>query len=74
MANIDEHIYYLHAIIVHKGINIKRGHYFVYVRDIRKDQWIRFDDSVVTYVNFFFFLIKCTISNVHYQVCVFIEI
>ncbi|KAK8125812.1 uncharacterized protein PG998_001571 [Apiospora kogelbergensis] len=39
--------YLLHAIICHGG-GVTAGHYWVWIRDFKKDVWLKYNDSTVT--------------------------
>eukprot|EP00928_Gymnodinium_smaydae_P013541 TRINITY_DN14936_c0_g2_i1.p1 TRINITY_DN14936_c0_g2~~TRINITY_DN14936_c0_g2_i1.p1 ORF type:complete len:1089 (+),score=206.61 TRINITY_DN14936_c0_g2_i1:132-3398(+) len=47
--DLREHPYELHAIWVHQGI-AGSGHYWAYLRDRPNNRWIRFDDALVSVV------------------------
>eukprot|EP00986_Skeletonema_menzelii_P018827 scaffold26730_cov162-Skeletonema_menzelii.AAC.7 len=48
----DDTVYDLQSIVIHRG-EYGSGHYYSYVRrDIRSDDWYRFDDSQVTRVDY----------------------
>ncbi|KAK8137881.1 hypothetical protein PG984_001261 [Apiospora sp. TS-2023a] len=39
--------YLLHAVICHGG-GVTAGHYWVWIRDFKKNVWLKFNDSIVT--------------------------
>lgn len=43
-------VYHLHAIIIHSGDTLNRGHYYCFARDIARDHWLLFNDERVTLV------------------------
>ena len=45
--HLKNHLYQLHAIIVHKGSPIK-GHYWAYIYNTDRSVWQKFDDSIVS--------------------------
>mmetsp|Transcript_1752 Transcript_1752/g.3749 ORF Transcript_1752/g.3749 Transcript_1752/m.3749 type:complete len:784 (-) Transcript_1752:58-2409(-) len=48
----DDAIYDLQSIVIHRG-EYGSGHYYSYVRpDIRQNEWYRFDDELVTRVDY----------------------
>ncbi len=50
-ANHNPPLYELFAILVHSG-TVFGGHYFAYIKDVRDDQWSKFNDSVVSSVDY----------------------
>ena len=44
------YIYKLSSVIVHNGSS-EEGHYYVYAKDFETNQWLCFNDSIITYVN-----------------------
>lgn len=44
---LKQHKYRLHAVICHSG-GARAGHYWVWIRDFKRDLWIKFNDSTVT--------------------------
>ncbi|KAH6653039.1 hypothetical protein BKA67DRAFT_307894 [Truncatella angustata] len=44
---LTEHKYRLHAVICHSG-GARAGHYWVWIRDFRRNRWIKFNDGRVT--------------------------
>ncbi|KAI0474202.1 hypothetical protein F4859DRAFT_514743 [Xylaria cf. heliscus] len=45
--SIEQHKYYLHAVICHGG-GMNAGHYWVWVRDFRNQVWYKYNDNLVT--------------------------
>lgn len=39
--------YLLHAVICHGG-NVRAGHYWVWIRDFKRNVWLKYNDSTVT--------------------------
>lgn len=53
-AVVDDHFsglkkerYLLHAVICHGG-NVRAGHYWVWIRDFKRNVWLKYNDSIVT--------------------------
>ncbi|KAH8668722.1 hypothetical protein BX600DRAFT_435245 [Xylariales sp. PMI_506] len=46
-ARLQKQKYRLHAVICHSG-GTSAGHYWVWIRDFKKDTWVKFNDSTVT--------------------------
>lgn len=44
----DNYLYELFGIVVHDG-NVEGGHYYTFFKENKTDQWIKFNDRVVTY-------------------------
>ncbi|KAI0128007.1 hypothetical protein BJ170DRAFT_683828 [Xylariales sp. AK1849] len=49
-SRLNNHAYRLHAVICHAGGTVA-GHYWVWIRDFKKDRWLKFNDSNVTVDN-----------------------
>lgn len=49
-TKVDELIYSLYAVVVQDG-NMNSGHYFVFIRDFKKEIWLKFNDTKVTYAS-----------------------
>jgi ubiquitin C-terminal hydrolase len=49
-TKVDELIYSLYAVVVQDG-NMNSGHYFVFIRDFKKNIWLKFNDTKVTYAS-----------------------
>lgn len=47
-ANMKEHKYTIHAIICHLGDRSSSGHYWVWIRDFKKNTWLSYNDANVT--------------------------
>ena len=46
----DDIIHRLYGVIVHDGM-INSGHYYVFIKDFNKNQWLKFNDAKVTIVS-----------------------
>jgi len=47
-ADMKEHKYTIHAIICHLGDRSSSGHYWVWIRDYKKNTWLSYNDANVT--------------------------
>nr|CAG8514926.1 14491_t:CDS:10 [Entrophospora candida] len=47
--DLKECEYHLHAVFIHSG-QATFGHYWIYIYDIEKDRWLKYNDSYVTEV------------------------
>lgn len=48
-APVGPYMYELYAIIIHSG-NALGGHYYSYIKDLKTNQWLCFDDESVSVV------------------------
>jgi ubiquitin carboxyl-terminal hydrolase 25 len=44
---MEDHGYRLHALFIHRG-NASAGHYWIYIRDFKRDVWLKYNDEYVT--------------------------
>ncbi|KAH7029123.1 uncharacterized protein B0I36DRAFT_363709 [Microdochium trichocladiopsis] len=47
-ADLKQHKYAIHAIICHLGDRQASGHYWVWIRDYKKNMWLSYNDANVT--------------------------
>jgi ubiquitin carboxyl-terminal hydrolase 25/28 len=45
-ANLKQHPYYLHSILIHEG-SLETGHYYSFIYDIDRDIWRKYSDTYV---------------------------
>lgn len=45
-ANLKQHAYYLHSILIHEG-SLENGHYYSFIYDIDRDIWRKYSDTYV---------------------------
>lgn len=46
---VGPYVYELYAIVIHSG-NVSEGHYYAYIKDLKTDQWLCFNDQSVSEV------------------------
>lgn len=46
----DTNPYHLTAVFVHLG-DVNSGHYYILIRDFKKDCWVKFNDELITNVS-----------------------
>ena len=48
-ADLREHPYHLHSVIIHRGM-VSSGHYWIYIFDFEREIWRKYNDGYVTEV------------------------
>jgi ubiquitin C-terminal hydrolase len=49
-ADLNKHVYELFAVWIHSG-QPSSGHYWAYIKDLRLNKWIKFNDILVSFVD-----------------------
>lgn len=50
-CGVTHNMYQLYAVVVHKGTNMKNGHYYTFATN-EGDEWFKFDDDNVTRIEY----------------------